>query len=188
MQKETLENLEKQIEKQAKTRQKRKKRKMRVSGKSVFGLQRIIKSRFINSWLWCLKYGNLKANRSVFYFCLIMMRFIVRILANSLAIYLAAYFGIISLTGRGDWKTLLLAGFILAFINTFIRPILKLISLPLIILTFGLFCTVINIFTIWLLTAIMPEISISGFWAFFWTVLIISVVNSLFYWLTKKSH
>lgn len=45
MKQETLEELEKQTEKRAKTRQKRKSRKMAVSGKSVFGLQKIIRRK-----------------------------------------------------------------------------------------------------------------------------------------------
>ena len=43
-----LEELEKQLEKRAKIRQKRKKHKMRVSGKSVFGLQKIIQHKMAN--------------------------------------------------------------------------------------------------------------------------------------------
>jgi hypothetical protein len=45
MKQEILEELEKQLEKRAKVRQKRKKRKMAVSGKSVFGLHRIIRNK-----------------------------------------------------------------------------------------------------------------------------------------------
>jgi len=115
------------------------------------------------------------------------MRFIVRILANSLAIYLAAY--LIPSPGvkvNGGWKIFLLAGLILTIINLFIRPILKIISLPLIIVTLGLFSVAINIFTVWLLTKILPDLSILGFWAYFWTIIIVSATNTVFDWLTKK--
>lgn len=113
------------------------------------------------------------------------MRFIIRILANSLAIYLAAYFipGVIL---SGDWKTLLICGLVLSLMNMIIRPILKLISLPLIILTLGLFTLVINVIIIWLLTRFIPELIINGLLAFILTALVVAVVNSVVNVLTKK--
>lgn len=113
------------------------------------------------------------------------MRFIIRILANSLAIYLAAYF-IPGVNFRGNWKVLLLSGLILSLINVFIKPILKFISLPVIILTFGLFSIAINLVVIWLLTKFMPSLIITSLWAFIGTAIIISLVNGLANWLTKK--
>jgi len=111
-------------------------------------------------------------------------RFIVRILGNALAIYLAAYF-VQGFDFPFNWKLLLLAGLVLAIFNAVLRPILKLISLPLIILSFGLFTIVINIIILWLLTRFMPELQINGLWAYFWGTTIISVVNWLIAWLTK---
>lgn len=114
------------------------------------------------------------------------MRFIVRILANALAIYLAAFF-VPGVSADGDWKLFLIAGVALSLINTFIRPVLKIISLPLIILTFGFFSIVINILTIWLLTRFIPELIISGVVAYFFTSLIVSLVNWTFDFIFKKS-
>ena len=108
-----------------------------------------------------------------------MMRFIIRILANALAIYLAAYF----VTGFDfphelqDWKLLLLAGLLLAIFNAVLKPVLKLISAPFIILTLGLFTLVINIALLWLLSQFLPQLTISGLWAYFWGTLIISFIN-----------
>jgi putative membrane protein len=109
-----------------------------------------------------------------------MIRFLVRRLANALAIYLATYFIFdfnFPIRLPQDWKLLLLAGFILAILNTIIRPILKLISAPLIILTLGLFTVIINMATLWLLTQFVPEITIVGIWAYFWATIIISLTN-----------
>ncbi len=113
------------------------------------------------------------------------MRLIIRILANSLAIYLAAYL----LPGvglSGGWKTLLIAGIVLSLINAVIKPILKLVSLPLIIITLGFFSLVINIIAIWLLTKFIPQFSISGIWAFVLTTFIVGIINWIVSWLTKK--
>ena len=118
-----------------------------------------------------------------------MIRFLVRILANALAIYLAAYFVLnfnFPIRLPQDWKLLLLAGFILAVLNTIIRPILKLISAPLIILTLGLFSIVINMATLWLLTQFVPEITIYGLWAYFWATIIISLTNLIVGFFIKK--
>jgi len=118
-----------------------------------------------------------------------MIRFLVRILANALAIYLSAYFVLnfnFPVRLPQDWKILLLAGLILAVLNTVIRPILKLISAPLIILTLGLFSIVINMATLWLLTQFVPEITIHGLWAYFWATIIISLTNWIVGFFIKK--
>lgn len=113
------------------------------------------------------------------------MRFIVRILGNALAIYLAAYF-VQNFYFPRDWKLLLIAGLVLAVFNAFLKPVLKLISTPLIILTLGLFSLIINMALLWLLTQFLPELKIIGWWAYFWATIIISLINWLISWFTKK--
>jgi putative membrane protein len=107
------------------------------------------------------------------------MRFVIQILTNALAIFLAAYI-VPGFVFTGDILTLLIAGLILGLINIFIRPILRLISAPLIALSFGLFLIVINIALLWLLEYLVNELTITGFWAYFWGVLVISLVNLVF--------
>lgn len=113
------------------------------------------------------------------------MRFIVRILGNALAIFLAAYF-IPNFHFPNDWKLLFLAGLILALFNAILKPILKLISAPLIILTFGLFSLAINLGLLWLLTLFLSELEITGFWAYFWGTIFITAINWLVAGLIKK--
>jgi len=107
------------------------------------------------------------------------MKFIVQILTNALAIILSAYL-IPGFIFTGNILTLLLAGLILGLINLFLKPILKLISAPLIVITLGLFIIVINMFLLWLLDYLVAELVISGFWAYFWGTIIISAVNIAF--------
>jgi putative membrane protein len=113
------------------------------------------------------------------------MRFIIRVLANSLAIYLAAYY-IPGVLFKGDWKILILAGLILALINIFVKPFLKLISWPLIVLSLGLFGFIINIFLVWTLTKFISSLTVSGFWAYIIFAVIVSLANIIVDWLTKK--
>ena len=84
----------------------------------------------------------------------------------------------------GDWKLLLFAGFILGLINFFIKPILKLVTLPLRILTLGLFSLVINMAMVWLVDIFFTELIITGVVPLFWTSLIIwgfSTILPLFF-------
>lgn len=108
----------------------------------------------------------------------LLLRFIVRILANSVGILIATRFvpGIIF---KGDLIGILITGFVLALANSIIRPILKFLSGPLIVLTMGLFMVIVNIIILWLVALLMPELTIVGFWAYFWGVLILAIVNAI---------
>lgn len=107
-----------------------------------------------------------------------LINFIIRILANSIAILIAVYFvpGIIF---KGDMIDLVTTGFILALANSIIKPILRFITGPLIVLTMGLFTIIINILILWLVTILIPNLVIVGFWAYFWGVVIISILNAI---------
>ena len=113
------------------------------------------------------------------------MRFIVQILTNGLAIFLADYL-LPGFVFEGDILTLFIAGLILGLINFFIRPILKLISAPLIILSLGLFILVINMGLLWLLEYFVNELTITGLWTYLWGTLIIGMVNMVFGYKGKK--
>ncbi len=107
------------------------------------------------------------------------MKFVAQILTNALAIFLADYL-VPGFIFEGDILTLFITGLLLGLINFFIRPVLRLISTPLIVVTLGLFLIIINIILLWLLEYFVPELTIVGFWAYFWGVLIISAVNMFF--------
>ena len=71
--------------------------------------------------------------------------------------------------------SLLLAAFILALVNAFIRPVLWILTLPLTILTFGLFALVINALMIWLTAALVKGFEVDGFG----TALLAAVIMAL---------
>jgi len=107
-----------------------------------------------------------------------MGKLIVRILTNALAIFLAAKLvDGITLVNENDLSVLLFAGLILGMINFFVKPVLKLVSAPLILFTLGLFTIVINIISLFLLDCLVDELSISSWIAAFWGVVVISAVN-----------
>jgi putative membrane protein len=75
------------------------------------------------------------------------------------------------------WWAYIIGAAVLGIANTVIKPVLALITLPLIILTLGLFLLVINIAMVALAAWIAPDFSIHGFWTYVGTVVIIWLVN-----------
>ena len=73
----------------------------------------------------------------------------------------------------------LIGGAVLAIANTLIRPVLAVLTLPLIIVTLGFFYLVINIAMVALAEWIAPNFSIDGFWTYVGTVIVVWAVNWL---------
>lgn len=78
-------------------------------------------------------------------------------------------------------KIILLAGIVLGLFNFFLKPLIKLITFPLRLITFGLFGLVINMAIIWLVDVVFtPELTIKGLWPLFWTALLVWGANLIF--------
>jgi len=105
-----------------------------------------------------------------------IISFLLHIIANALAILTAVRF-VPNVVYSYEPVSLLKIAFILALANAFIKPILKLLFSPLILLTLGLFTIVINIFMVWLAVYFAPELSITGITVYFWTMIIVSFFN-----------
>jgi putative membrane protein len=105
------------------------------------------------------------------------MHLLIRLIANVLAILAAAYFlpGIQVSGGLA----LLVAGLVLAFVNALVRPILVLLTLPITLVTLGLFILVLNGFCLWLTAWLVPGFEVHGFWTAVIGALIISLVSWL---------
>ena len=86
------------------------------------------------------------------------------------------FFGI-ALTQR--WQIIVLVGGVLGLINFFIKPILNKITLPLKVLTLGLFSLILNMAVIWVLDVLFLELQISGLIPLFWTTIIVWLINFL---------
>jgi putative membrane protein len=77
----------------------------------------------------------------------------------------------------GDWLTLAIFSAVLALLNTFVRPILVFLSLPLTCLTLGLFTLVINTIMFALASALTPGFEVANFWAAFVGALAVTVIG-----------
>jgi putative membrane protein len=105
-------------------------------------------------------------------------RFLVRVLVNAVALWAAdELLGGFSVAG--GIVGFLIAGGLLAVLNTFIRPLLKLVAMPLIALTLGLFTFVINAGILWFVGRVLDQVTIAGLTALALTTLIVTAVNML---------
>jgi putative membrane protein len=75
------------------------------------------------------------------------------------------------------WWAYIIGGAVLAIANGFLKPLLAFVTLPLIILTLGFFLLLINIAMVALAEWIAPNLSITGFWSYVGTVVIVWLVN-----------
>ncbi len=109
-----------------------------------------------------------------------MVSFLIRILGNALALYLAFLLVpgfVITGTGTPLIEHYALAGLVLALLNMIVKPVLKLLASPLILLTFGLFTIVINALMLWAVDYSFDFINIESLTALVWATILISVVN-----------
>ncbi len=88
-----------------------------------------------------------------------MFEFVVRVLANAVAVIVAVRI-VPNVEFRGDWWQLLILAAIIGVINAYIRPVLKLLSLPLNLVTFGLVGFVINTALVMLAAAISQSLTL----------------------------
>jgi putative membrane protein len=103
------------------------------------------------------------------------MIFLLQWLVSGLAIIITAYL-LPGVKVEGFFAALVTA-LILGLINAFIRPVLILLTLPLNILTLGLFTLVINALLIMLAAAIVPGFTVQGFWWALLFGLVLAIVN-----------
>ena len=101
-----------------------------------------------------------------------LQRWIISTVAALMATYLVS--GITYQT----WVDLFVATFILGLLNTFVRPILMLFSLPLLIFTLGLFTLIINALLLYFVGFLLaPKFNVTSFGAAFWGALVITIVS-----------
>jgi putative membrane protein len=103
------------------------------------------------------------------------MGFVLRVLINTAAIYLAA--SIVPGIEIRDVLSALGAGLVLGLINAVVRPVLVVLTLPVTILTLGLFLVVLNALCLWLTAQLVEGFEVQGIWPAVLGALLISVVS-----------
>ncbi len=125
-----------------------------------------------------------------------MERYLVKWLINTIALILAIKF-VPGIGFEGEWWGVLIVGLVFGIVNTFIRPVVKLFTLPFLIVTLGLFTFVTNAMmlsvTSWISTQFRLGFHVDGFKAAFIGALIITFVSLIISCLlpsddTKRVH
>jgi putative membrane protein len=105
------------------------------------------------------------------------MKMITHLFVSAVAILISAYLVpgiVVTLVGS------IVLAVVLGIINIFIKPVIKIITLPITILTLGLFSMVLNALFIILASKVVPGFVVYGFWPAFWFALVLSLVNAFF--------
>lgn len=108
------------------------------------------------------------------------MKFVIRMLASALALFGVAYLSNGSLLQVDQfWPTAVIAAFVLAVVNMLVKPIVTILTLPVTILTLGLFSIVVNTLMLYLVAAVVTGVSTTGFWQTLVASIVISLVTSV---------
>lgn len=104
-----------------------------------------------------------------------MLRLLVTWLLNALALLVLPY--VVHSIRVTSVSSALFAALVLAFINTLIRPLLVVLTLPVTLLTLGLFIFVINGLLFWFVGSFVPGFVVGGFWAGVFGAIVYSIIS-----------
>ena len=97
--------------------------------------------------------------------------------ANSLAIYAVAY--LLSSVDVASASHAFLAGAVLTLINAFVKPIVVILTLPLTVVTLGLFYFVVTAFCLWLASKLVPGFLVHGFFMTIVAAVLVSLISAV---------
>lgn len=103
------------------------------------------------------------------------MRFLLKWLINIIALFLVIH--IVAGVSADNWQTIAAAAFVIGLLNTFLRPFMIIVTLPLTILTFGFFTLLINTFIFYLAAKFIKGFVVAGFANAFWASLVFSIIS-----------
>ncbi|MDF9796720.1 putative membrane protein [Catalinimonas alkaloidigena] len=106
---------------------------------------------------------------------------IIELLVNAVAVFLAAYL-LQGVEVKSFWSAILTA-VVLAIVNAVIKPIMIFLTIPVTIITFGLFLLVINALMLMLVDAILPGLKIKNFWWALIFGIVLSIINAILSWI-----
>lgn len=115
-----------------------------------------------------------------------MVRALLQIVLNGVAVLIAAYL-VPGITYTGSLAYLLLVGLVIGLINLLVKPLVTLLSLPLIVVTLGLFYLVINGLMLWLAASVLDGLDVQGCGSAILGGLVIALVNWLVRAFTSES-
>src|SRR6266581_9123816 len=118
------------------------------------------------------------------------MAFLTRLLVNAAAMWVATRL-VPGVSYSGGWLSFLAVAAVFGVVNAFIRPVTKVLTFPLIIVTLGIFALVVNGLMLWLTASLSAGLGlgfrVDGFWAAFWRELVVSIVSTILSMLVSES-
>lgn len=108
-----------------------------------------------------------------------MERFIVTWLCNTAALWVATKLLSGVHSGGDFWVTLIVAGLVFSAVNMFVKPVVTVLSIPLIIVTLGIALFFVNLLMLFLTSWLVGNFDIDGFWTGVAATLIVWAVNGL---------
>ena len=127
------------------------------------------------------------------------MNFLAKLFISTFAVLITAYFldGVVIGNNQffrvdspeiNKFITAFLVAVVLAFLNTIVKPILTVLSLPITFFTLGLFLLVINALIILFADKLVDGFKVDGFWTALWFSLVLSLVSGILEMFTKKEE
>ena len=107
-----------------------------------------------------------------------MRNFLIRLFVNALALAAAAWL-VDGIQMSGGFLDVLMVALVFGILNAILKPLLLFFSLPLLILTLGLFALVVNAVMLMITGSLLDDFAVSGFWAALLGSLVISIVTML---------
>jgi putative membrane protein len=106
------------------------------------------------------------------------MRLLLLWLINAVTLLLIPY--LMPSVSVNSFYTALITALILGLVNSVIRPILVLLTLPITIVTLGLFILVINGLMFWFVASFIEGFHVAGFWSAFWGAIVYGILSTVF--------
>jgi putative membrane protein len=108
-----------------------------------------------------------------------LRRVVIGTIGNAIALWAAARIvGDVDLSH--SWWTVILAALLLTLLNVYVKPVLRVLAFPFVIVTLGIALFFISMFMLWLTSAIVSGFTIDGFWPLVKATIIVWLVNVVF--------
>ena len=118
------------------------------------------------------------------------MRFLIRLLVNAAALWVATRL-VPGVTFDGGTLPFLGVALVFGVVNAFIRPVMQVLTFPLILVTLGLFLLVVNGLMLWLTSSLSASLGlgfhVTGFWPAFWGAIVVSLTSLMLSTLIRDS-
>lgn len=101
--------------------------------------------------------------------------FVLQLVVTGISLYVADY--LLSGVRLSSLQSLVIGALVLGFINGVVRPVMQILSLPITVLTLGLFYFVVNGVSFWLAAAVVPGFDVDGLWSSILGAIVVGLVS-----------